>query len=81
MSTVTQRVKDILIDKLCLDEDFKFDNSTDLHEDLGMDSLDAVECLMEIECEFQLNIPDDAIEKVHTFGDIVNLIISMRGYE
>jgi acyl carrier protein len=47
--------------------------------DLGMDSLDVIELVMAVEDEFDLAIPDEALEKVSTVQDVINLITTLRG--
>ncbi len=52
----------------------QFDEKSRIKEDLGADSLDAIELVMEFEEEFDIDVPDDDSEKVVTVGDAVNLI-------
>lgn len=67
--THVNQIKDILVDKLgCTKEEIQ--NETDLR-DLGMDSLDAVEIVMEIEKEYNIIIPDESCEKVRTFQSLI----------
>ena len=72
MSTF-DKVKEVIIDKLGVEEDAI---NTDAHfvNDLGADSLDTVELIMELEEEFGIEIPDDAAESIQTFGDAVKFI-------
>ena len=67
-----EKVKKILADHLEMDEN-EITESTTL-DDLGVDSLDAVEIIMELEDEFGIEIPDDEVENVKTVGDIVKII-------
>ena len=70
---VFDKVKEIIIDELgCDEEEVVLD--ADLTEDLGADSLDTVELIMEFEKEFNIGIPDDQAEKIGTVGDAVNYI-------
>jgi acyl carrier protein len=46
--------------------------------DLGADSLDTVELVMELEEEFDINIPDDAADKIQTVGQAIEYIVKMR---
>jgi acyl carrier protein len=48
-------------------------------EDLGADSLDALELLLEVEDGFEISIPDEQAEKVRTIGDAVNLVMEIMG--
>ena len=74
MSTF-DKVKDIIIDKLGAEED-KITEKASFMDDLGADSLDTVELIMELEEEFGLEIPDEEAEKLTTVGDAVNYIES-----
>lgn len=70
---VFDKVKDILVTQLDLDED-KVTGESGIAEDLGADSLDVVELLMAIEDEFGIEIPDDEIENIKTVDDLVKYI-------
>lgn len=70
---VFDRVKDILVTQLDLDDD-KVTAESGIAEDLGADSLDVVELLMAIEDEFGIEIPDDEIENIKTVDDLVKYI-------
>jgi acyl carrier protein len=74
MSTY-DKVKDIIIDKLGAEED-KITESASFMDDLGADSLDTVELIMELEEEFGLEIPDEEAEKLATVADAVKYIDS-----
>ena len=74
MSTF-DKVKDIIIDKLGA-EDGKITEKASFMDDLGADSLDTVELIMELEEEFSLEIPDEEAEKLATVGDAVKYIES-----
>ena len=70
MSEIEAKVKDIIVDKLGVDEaDVKPEAS--FTNDLGADSLDTVELIMEFEKEFGISIPDDKAEKIATVGDAI----------
>lgn len=70
---IEQKVKDIIVDKLGVDAaDVK--NEASFANDLGADSLDTVELIMEFEKEFQIQIPDDQAEKISTVGDAIDYI-------
>lgn len=73
MSEIESKVKAIIVDKLGVDEtDVKPEAS--FTNDLGADSLDTVELIMEFEKEFGVNIPDDQAEKISTVGDAIAYI-------
>ncbi len=63
MATVEERVVDIVAEQLGVDKD-KITRDTSFVNDLGADSLDTVELVMELEEEFDISIPDDAAEKI-----------------
>lgn len=73
MSDITTRVKSIIVDKLGVEEsEVTLEASFTL--DLGADSLDTVELIMEFEKEFHIAIPDDQAEKISTVGQAVDYI-------
>ncbi len=73
MASVLDRVADIVAEQLGVDKD-KITPETSFVNDLGADSLDTVELVMELEEEFDINIPDDAAEKIQTVGQAVEYI-------
>ena len=73
MSDVASRVKAIIVDKLSVEES-EVTNEASFTNDLGADSLDTVELIMEFEKEFGLSIPDDQAEKISTVGDAIAYI-------
>ena len=73
MSDIADRVKKIVVEHLGVDED-KVAEGASFIDDLGADSLDTVELVMAFEEEFNVEIPDDAAEKIQTFADAVNFI-------
>lgn len=73
MSEIASRVKAIIVDKLGVDEKQVTDKAS-FTTDLGADSLDTVELIMEFEKEFGITIPDDQAEKIATVGDAVAYI-------
>ncbi len=75
MSDVAAKVKAIIVDKLGVDES-EVTNEASFTNDLGADSLDTVELIMEFEKEFDLAIPDDEAEKISTVGEAVSHIES-----
>jgi acyl carrier protein len=78
MASVLERVTDIVSEQLGVDKD-KISPETSFVNDLGADSLDTVELVMELEEEFDVNIPDDAAEKIQTVGQAVDYIQQQQG--
>ena len=76
MSTF-DKVKDIVLDKLGTEEN-KITEAASFMDDLGADSLDTVELIMEMEEEFGIEIPDEKAEKLATVGDAVSYIDSVN---
>ena len=72
MSTF-DKVKDVIVDKLGVEED-AIKSEAHFVNDLGADSLDTVELIMEFEEEFGIEIPDDDAEKITTVGSAVEYI-------
>jgi acyl carrier protein len=70
MSDVASRVKAIIVDKLGVDEN-EVTPEASFTNDLGADSLDTVELIMEFEKEFNIAIPDDQAEKISTVGEAI----------
>jgi acyl carrier protein len=73
MSDVTSKIKAIIIDKLGVDEN-EVTPEASFTNDLGADSLDTVELIMEFEKEFNIAIPDDQAEKISTVGEAIKYI-------
>ena len=73
MYEIAERVKAIIVDKLSVNESEVTPEAT-FAQDLGADSLDTVELIMEFEKEFGISIPDDQAEKIGTVGDAVSYI-------
>jgi len=73
MSDIASRVKKIIVDKLGVEE-AEVTNEASFTNDLGADSLDTVELIMEFEKEFNIAIPDDQAEKIQTVGEAVKYI-------
>ncbi len=73
MSTISERVKKIIVDQLQVPEEQVTDEAKFI-EDLGADSLDQVELVMALEEEFNADIPDDAAEKLTTVGEAIKYI-------
>jgi acyl carrier protein len=75
MSDITSRVKAIIVDKLGVDEK-EVTPEASFTNDLGADSLDTVELIMEFEKEFNIAIPDDQAENIQTVGQAITYIES-----
>ena len=75
MSEIESKVRDIIVDKLGVDAAVVSAEKS-FTGDLGADSLDTVELIMELEKEFGITIPDDDAEKIATVGDAVAYIES-----
>ena len=73
MADNTERVIEIVAEQLGVDKE-KVKIETSFVGDLGADSLDTVELVMELEEEFNVNIPDDAAEKIETVGQAIEFI-------
>lgn len=73
MADIASQVKAIIVDKLGVDEN-EVTPTASFTNDLGADSLDTVELIMEFEKAFNITIPDDAAEKIGTVGDAVTYI-------
>ena len=74
MSDIAARVKTIIVDKLGVDEN-EVTPEASFTNDLGADSLDTVELIMEFEKEFNIAIPDDQAEKIGTVGNAIDYIV------
>ena len=75
MSSVEERVVNIVAEQLGVDKD-KIKPESNFVNDLGADSLDTVELVMELEEEFDINIADDAAEKIQNVGEAISHINS-----
>ncbi len=73
MSNVFEKVKEIIVDKLGVDESAVKPEAAFI-EDLGADSLDIVDLIMALEEEFGIDIPDEEAQKLRTIGDAVKYI-------
>lgn len=70
MSSIQERVTDIVVEQLGLDRD-KVTPASKFVDDLGADSLDTVELVMALEEEFEIEIPDEEAEKIATLRDAI----------
>lgn len=73
MSNITERVTTIIVDKLGVDK-AEVTPEASFTGDLGADSLDTVELIMELEKEFNVSIPDEQAEKIQTVGDAISYL-------
>lgn len=73
MSEIAEKVKSIIVEKLGVDGK-QVTPEASFTNDLGADSLDTVELIMEFEKEFKLQIPDEDAEKITTVGDAINYL-------
>ena len=73
MADISAKVKEIIVDKLGVDA-AEVTPEASFTKDLGADSLDTVELIMEFEKAFGLQIPDDAAEQIATVGDAIKYI-------
>lgn len=78
MASVEERVIDIVADQLGVEKD-KITRDSNFVNDLGADSLDTVELVMELEEEFDVNIPDEAAEKIQTVCEAIDHIKKSTG--
>ncbi len=75
MSNIAERVNKIIVDKLGVDES-EVTAEASFTNDLGADSLDTVELIMEFEKEFDISIPDEQAENIQTVGQAVTYLES-----
>ena len=78
MATIEERVIDIVSEQLGVEKD-KITRDTAFVNDLGADSLDTVELVMELEEEFDVSIPDEHAEKIQKVGEAVDFILAAKG--
>ena len=76
MSDIEAKVKQIIVDKLRVDE-AEVSPEKNFTRDLGADSLDTVELVMEFEDEFDISIPDEEAEKIQTVGSAVEYVVKV----
>lgn len=78
MASIAERVSKIIVDKLGVD-DSEVTPEASFTNDLGADSLDTVELIMEFEKEFDISIPDDQAENIQTVGQAVSYLQAQKG--
>ena len=76
---IKSKVNKILVDRLFVDEDMIKDDAS-LVDDLGCDSLDRVELIMDFESEFNINIPDERSDKCETVKDLYDMLDELLLY-
>ena len=77
MSEIANKVKEIIVDKLGVSPD-QVTPEASFTGDLGADSLDTVDLIMEFEKEFKISIPEDAAGSINTVGDAISYIESLN---
>ena len=78
MSEIEAKVKEIIVEQLGVNTD-QVTREAKLIEDLGADSLDAVELVMAIEEEFEIEVPDEDAEKLENVGNIIDHVEKAKG--
>jgi acyl carrier protein len=78
VASVEERVIDIVCESLAVDKG-QITRSTSFQEDVGADSLDVVELVMELEEEFEIQIPDEQAAKIRTVGEAIEYIEREQG--
>jgi acyl carrier protein len=73
MENIENKINEIIVDKLGIEQS-EITDSASFTNDLGADSLDTVELIMEFEKEFNISIPDEEAEKIQTVGDAVTYL-------
>lgn len=73
MASIEEKVKQIIVDKLGVDE-AEVTSEASFQNDLGADSLDTVELIMEFEKEFDISIPDEQAENIQTVGQAITYV-------
>ena len=73
MASLEERVRGVIVEKIGVEES-EVSSTAHFTDDLGLDSLDKVELIMEFEKEFNTSIPDDQAESIATVGDAIEFI-------
>ncbi len=74
MADIESRVKEIIVEQLKVDDAASVTNEASFIDDLGADSLDTVQLIMELESEFGVEIPDEESTKIKTVQDAIDFI-------
>ena len=77
MADITSKVKEIIVEKLGVDE-AEITPEANFTKDLGADSLDTVELIMEFEKAFEITIPEEEAQKIATVGDAIKYIEAQK---
>lgn len=78
MEEIFEKVKEVIIDQLGVEDEESITMETTFIDDLGADSLDVVELIIALEEEFGMEIPETEAEKIVTVGDVVEYINSVQ---
>ena len=78
MDNIFERVRDVIIEQLGIEDESSVTMTTTFIDDLGADSLDVVELIMALEEEFEMEIPEVEAEKIVSVGDVVDYIKSVQ---
>lgn len=78
MDNIFDKIKDIIVEQLGVEDENKITMQTTFIDDLGADSLDVVELIMALEEEFEIEIPETEAEKITSVGDVVEYIKSVK---
>ena len=78
MADIESRVKEIIAEQLKVDDVANVTNEASFIDDLGADSLDTVQLIMELESEFDIEIPDEESTKIKTVQDAIDFIKAIR---
>ncbi len=71
---IFEKVKELIADRLDVEDKDGISEDSSITDDLGADSLDVVDLVMDIEENFNIEIPEDQVENIKTVGDIVKYI-------
>ena len=71
---IFEKVRDLIAERLDIADKDSITETSSITDDLGADSLDVVDLVMDIEDEFSVDIPEDEVENIKTVGDIVKFI-------
>ncbi len=71
---IFEKVRDLIAERLDIADKDSITETSSITDDLGADSLDVVDLVMDIEDEFSVDIPEDEVENIKTVGDIVKYI-------
>ncbi len=77
---IATKVKELIVEKLCVEEKDVVPEAS-FTNDLGADSLDTVELIMDLEKEFQVTIPEEMSEDIKTVGDVIKFIEDQKAKE